>query len=130
MSQVECCFLNLPGHLIQFGPTLKVMIGFDPSFRPKVNSTPNLPPNEYSALIDTGATESCIDASVAATLGLPVVNQRIVSGAHGQGSVNVHLAQIHIPLFDSPSMGRSAAFTCTQEGSRTARFWDEPFSIV
>lgn len=97
MLQVECGFSGHPSYLVQFGPTLKVLIGFDPNYRPKGDNVPSLPPNEHNALIDTGATESCIDSSVAATLALPVVNERPVSGVHGQAKVNVHLAQIHIP---------------------------------
>ena len=96
MLQVECGFQN-SDYLVQFGPTLKVHIGFDPNYRPKDNGPLSLPTTEYHALIDTGATESCIDSSVAATLKLPVVNERPVSGAHGQGSLNVHLAQIYVP---------------------------------
>jgi hypothetical protein len=30
-------------------------------------------------------------------LNLPIVDQRRISGAHGAGLVNVHLAQIHVP---------------------------------
>ncbi len=97
MLQVECGFPNQPGYLIQFGPTLKVLIGFDPNYRSENDGKPNLPANEYAALIDTEASESCIDSTVAATSGLPVVNEAAVSGAHGQVKVNVHLAQIYIP---------------------------------
>jgi predicted aspartyl protease len=49
------------------------------------------------ALVDTGASESCIDGTLAAALKLPVVDRRMTAGAHGAKEVNMHLAQIHIP---------------------------------
>jgi predicted aspartyl protease len=48
------------------------------------------------ALVDTGAIESCIDSALAMTLRLPVVDRRMVAGAHGAKEVNVHLAHIHV----------------------------------
>ena len=58
MLEVECGFPDHHDYLILNGPTLKVLIGFDPDYRPRRGDTPRLDPNEYSALIDTGATES------------------------------------------------------------------------
>jgi hypothetical protein len=49
------------------------------------------------ALVDTGATESCIDNLLAATLKLPIVNRREVSGSAGKHVANVYLAQVHVP---------------------------------
>ena len=90
MSQSECGFVGQPDALIASGPTLKVLIGFDPDYRPEPNPIPNLPPVEHLALVDTGALESCIDSALAGTLGLPIVNRRLVSGVHGSDEVNVH----------------------------------------
>jgi predicted aspartyl protease len=75
------------------------MIGFDPTYVPgRVPPQPvHLPPTPHPALIDTGATESCIDSGLAMQLNLPIIDQRPISGIHGAGLVNVHLAQIHIP---------------------------------
>ena len=107
MPQVEC---GTPGHaglLIQRGPTVKVQIGFDAGYRPGPGRDvhPDLPAIEYDALIDTGASMSCIDSRVAAQLGLPSIDQRPVSGAHGAGAVNVHLAQLHIPALGFTQYG-------------------------
>ena len=52
------------------------------------------------ALVDTGASESCIDSLLATELGLPVVDRRSVSGTHGAHPVNVHLAQVYVPTLD------------------------------
>ena len=49
-----------------------------------------------AALVDTGATESCIDNLLAATLNLPIVNRRKLAGAFGAKEVNMHLAQVRI----------------------------------
>ena len=97
MYQVECGFVNQIQSLVQFGPTLQVQIGFDRSYRPTDDPVPNLPSNSYHALIDTGAAMSCIDSQIAASLGLPVIDEQPTSGIHGSEMVNVHLAQIHIP---------------------------------
>lgn len=49
------------------------------------------------ALVDTGATESCIDADLAAKLQLPIVDRRRVAGVSGIKDVDMHLAHIHVP---------------------------------
>lgn len=106
MSLVECGFAGAPDHLVRTGPTLKVLIGFDPVFRADSGAMPQLPATDYAALIDTGAQESCIDVDVAAALELPVIDENLVSGVHGPAPVNVHLAQIRIPALDFIQSGR------------------------
>ena len=106
MPAVDCGFQNNPDALARFGPTLIVRIGFDENFEPGEGRTPDLPENEYHALVDTGAGESCIDSALAATLNLPVVDRRPVSGVHGQEEVNVHLAQIYFPNLDWTTYGQ------------------------
>lgn len=84
--------------LVTLGPTLLVDIGFDASFKANVSAnrpTPGL--QNVHALVDTGATECCIDSLVAAQLALPAVDQRPVSGVHGQRLATFYLAQIYIP---------------------------------
>lgn len=99
MPHIDCGFSDNIELLVHFGPSLLVQIGFDSNYRPTANSIPNLPNNTYPALIDTGASTSCIDSVVADALKLPIINEQSVSGVHGPGKVNVHLAQIHIPQF-------------------------------
>lgn len=56
-----------------------------------------MPIDLLPALVDTGASESCIDSALAAKLNLPIVNRRDIAGAHGSGAVDFHLAQIYVP---------------------------------
>ena len=83
--------------LVQYGPTLLVRVGFDSAFDPGHSGRPNLPETPVPALVDTGASESCIDSDLAAHLGLPIVDRMEIGGVHGLGEVNVHLAQIYVP---------------------------------
>lgn len=83
--------------LVRFGPTLYVQIGFDPAFRPAQIGRPSLPEIPLPALVDTGATASCIDSALAVQLGLPIVDRGEVAGVQGVSYVNVHLAQIYVP---------------------------------
>jgi len=102
MVQTKCGFDNGPTHtgsdlLIMLGPTLLVNIGFDPTYNPQKKVVPVPGITGVQALVDTGATESCIDSLLAAKLKLPVVDRREISGVHGKREVNVYLAQVHVP---------------------------------
>jgi predicted aspartyl protease len=107
MAETDCGFSDIPGGakgsilLEMYGPTILVDIGFDPNFKATVPvKTPVAGMKGLKALVDTGATESCIDSLLAAQLNLPVVDKRIVGGVHGSLQVNVHLAQVHIPAIN------------------------------
>jgi predicted aspartyl protease len=104
MPSAKCGFKDVPGGapaselLVSIGPTLLVDIGFDPDYKPPPN--PNVPVpgiKGIHALVDTGATESCIDSMLATQLALPIVDKRVVSGVSGPQEVNIHLAQVHVP---------------------------------
>ncbi len=104
MVKTLCGFNDVPGGapgcelLVGLGPTLFVNIGFDPNFDPKTAKAPPVPSvTGIRALVDTGASESCIDALLAAQLNLPIVDQRPVSGVGGQHMVNMHMAQVFAP---------------------------------
>lgn len=58
--------------------------------------------------MDTGASESCIDSSLAGALNLPVVERQPVAGVHGADEVNIHLAQILVPDLAYTIYGRFA----------------------
>ena len=90
------------------GPTILVDIGFDPNYKPAPNAKPIPGVSGVQALVDTGATESCIDSQLAAQLNLPIVDRRKVSGAHGAQEVNVHLAQVHVPALSFTIYGAFA----------------------
>jgi hypothetical protein len=105
VATTKCGFDDIPGGatgkemLVGYGPTLIVDIGFDPKYKP--TSQPPVVPvaglKGLHALVDTGATESCIDSLLAAQLGLPIVDKRKISGVGGGHDVNIHLAQVHVP---------------------------------
>lgn len=84
--------------LVANGPTLYVDIGFDPAYTP---ATARTPPAQgitgIRALVDTGATESCIDNLLGAQLNLPIVDRRNISGSTGKHMVDMYLAQIQSP---------------------------------
>jgi len=92
--------------LIAFGPTLHVLIGFDPNFHPDHSPFPNLPELELPALVDTGATESCIDSALAQKLQLPAVDTGQISGVQGTSETVFYLAQIYVPSLNYTIYGR------------------------
>jgi len=102
MSMALCGFSDCDlgegrDRLIINGPTLFVNVGFDPDYdASRHEQMPNLP-TEILALIDTGATESCIDADLAISLGLQVFDRREVAGSGGSYEVDMYLVQMHVP---------------------------------
>jgi predicted aspartyl protease len=104
MAETKCGFDDVPGGatgqqlLVAYGPTLLVDIGFDPTFNSAVVGPPPIPGMKgIQALVDTGATESCIDSLLATQLNLPIVDRRQISGVHGQHTANMHMAQVVVP---------------------------------
>src|SRR5437764_11276337 len=101
MAKAKCGFDSIPGGasgqqlLATLGPTLLVDIGFDPTFDPKASNLPVPGLRGIRALVDTVASESCIDSLLATQLNLPVVDKRRVCGISGPQEVFIHLAQIH-----------------------------------
>lgn len=117
MAIIECGFpagLSLPGSpnslsaqaaLVWRGPTIQVDIGFDPAMfgtaLPPVpgGSAPPLaiPAVQVPALLDTGATESSIDETLAQQLQLPLIDKANSAGIGGIITLNIYLANIIIP---------------------------------
>jgi predicted aspartyl protease len=100
MVQTKCGFDYGAGGkgcdlLVLLGPTLLVDIGFDQNYRVG-HGLPVAGIKGINALVDTGATESCIDNLLAANLKLPIVDRRTVSGSAGKHVANVYLAQVHV----------------------------------
>jgi hypothetical protein len=94
----ECGFDDIPGG--QKGSVLLVSQG----------------PTLLKALVDSGATESCIDSLLAAQLNLPIVDRRNVSGVHGSDPVNMHLAQVYVPALGTTINGAFAGVHLTAGG--------------
>ena len=113
MPTVECGFPTggIPGLspaavLTRIGPTVSVIIG---SYPPSSGVAPTASQiQQVPALIDTGATLSCIDDMLAKQLQLQVVDQWITSGASGPVKLDVYLGQITIPSLNLTQFGRFA----------------------
>ena len=95
--------------LTEFGPTLRIQVGFDWVYELGHSLTPQLPEALQPALVDTGATESCIDSVLARRLGLPVVDHEAVSGVGGEFKTEVYLAQVYVPDLDMMLYGGFSA---------------------
>ena len=100
MATVDCGYPANPDLLAEIGPALEVSIGCDPDYVDDRHGVPRPQVTEMLALVDTGASECFIDASLAAVLKLPIVDRQTVTAAHGLADVNVYLAQIHVPALD------------------------------
>jgi len=110
MRSTTCGFQNLGNitggqRLAYIGPSLAVDIGFDASHHHASTTPPTPGAKGVSALVDTGANQCCIDATLAMQLQLPIVNQVKVSGVHGAAMANMHLAQIHVPSLNQTIWG-------------------------
>jgi predicted aspartyl protease len=115
MAETTCGFNDVEGGvsggelLVNFGPTLLVDIGFDEKFDPgDFTKKPKPSLKGVYALVDTGATESCIDNLLAAQLNLPIVDRRSIAGVGGEHVVNVYIAQIHVPSLKFTAYGAFA----------------------
>lgn len=118
MFSAKCGFTD-GNALVHKGPTLNVQIGFDPLHLALPDGNlyiPKLPDAVLPALVDTGATESCIDSSLAKQLNLPVVDRRRVAGAITAEKVDVYLAQIYVVSLDHVIYGRFAGVNLKSSG--------------
>jgi hypothetical protein len=123
MRVTKCGFVNTAGAsgrdlLVTHGPTLLVDIGFDPAYDPAAPTRPTLTETKLWALVDTGATESCIDSDLATKLGLPVVDRRRIGGVSGLKEVNMYLAHIHIPTLNFTLYGAFAGVDLIAGGQK------------
>ncbi len=123
MAEARCGFDEVSGDahgsdlLVSFGPTLLVDIGFDPAYVPSQTLTvPLAGLTAVQALVDTGATTSCIDNLLAIELGLPVVDRMPISGVGGQHLANMYLAQIHVPALNRTLYGAFAGVNLRDGG--------------
>lgn len=95
--------------LVVLGPTLIVDIGFDANYDAAIpGARPFTQLQGSHALVDTGASISCIDSAVAATLQLPIVDRQRVAGSGGAHQVNMHLGQIFVPALQTVFYGAFA----------------------
>lgn len=125
MRSAKCGFNDVAatkGHdlLMINGPTLLVDIGFDPTY--DVAAMPPMVPKSAIqgvwALVDTGATESCLDDQLALGLGLPLVDRRPLGGISGRKEANMYLAQVHVPPLNFTIYGMFAGVDLVAGGQR------------
>jgi hypothetical protein len=124
MAKTKCGFDNQGGlHgsaiLASLGPTLLVDIGFDSEF--KIQNSALIPKpaiTNVEALVDTGASESCIDSLLAVQLNLPVVDKRKFGGIGGEQVVDMYMAQIRVPLLSFTIYGLFAGVHLAAGGQR------------
>src|SRR5579872_6708195 len=113
MASTKCGFNDSPtaagsALLTLLGPTLKVDIGFDSTFRVGGNKIPIPGITAVDALVDTGAQECCIDNALASRLGLPIVDRRPIAGSNGTHTANMYQAQVRIPALNFTMVGSFA----------------------
>jgi predicted aspartyl protease len=107
--------------LITYGPSLGVDVGYDEKFdyATKANVGLNVPESAAKnilALVDTGATESCIDETLAESLNLTVVDRIDIAGVGGTHKANLYLAHIDIPAIALTDWGRFAGVKLAEGG--------------
>jgi predicted aspartyl protease len=121
----KCGFDDAPGSkgadmLGLIGPTLVVNIGFDPAYQPAQTAAPAAGISGVWALVDTGAAASCIDDQLANNLGLPVIDQKPISGTIGSHTANIYLAQVNVPALQRTIYGPFAGVHLVAGGQRHA----------
>ncbi len=97
---------NGPGQglLLELGPTLIVDIGFDPNYL-RGGPDPVLAVKGVRAIVDTGATASCIDSGLAMQLGLPICDRQPLCGVGGRHDANMHLGHVFVPALSRVILG-------------------------
>jgi hypothetical protein len=124
MVETKCGFndgngLAGSGHLVVHGPTLLVDIGLDLAYDVTNSaSPPSLAETKLWALVDTGATESCIDLDLAQRLALPLVDRRHIGGVSGRQEVGMYMAHVHIPSLNYTIHGLFAGVNLIAGGQR------------
>ena len=86
--------------LQQRGPVLQVVVSAEQNMAQALlqQGQPVPPPRPGLALIDTGASFTCIDDQVAKELGLPIIDVVSMSSAsHAQHQCNIYPVQISVP---------------------------------
>ena len=89
--------------LVSAGPTINVLVGQPPL--PDEPTADHLRLEQVVALIDTGASTSCIDEKFATDLGLTIIDEQT---AHGIGGSKLHsrfLALMQVPELSTHATG-------------------------
>lgn len=129
MPILDAGFRGQDGHadgqmLIAYGPTVEVTVGH---YVPE--NEPARPSKAVLALVDTGACQSCIDAVLAAELGLPVIDTARIAGAGGESVHDVFLAHITIPQLEVVQYGRFTGVNLRAGGQEHAVLLGRTFLV-
>lgn len=93
-----------PDDLIASGPTMMVLVGLSYDTFPDPHLDTMTPP--LYALIDTGASHTCVDKTLAIQLELPIRGKPFsIAGIAGSETVNMHLGQIYMPALGETLSG-------------------------
>lgn len=100
-QQADGSVINLPPSIamMQSGPTAQVIIGIAQTFADQFlqQGVPLPTPISGNALIDTGASTTCIDAGAAQAMGLPVIDVvQMTSASHAATDSNVYPIQMQV----------------------------------
>jgi predicted aspartyl protease len=122
MPRAECGFDNetdVSGTdlLALHGPTILIDVGYDSGYGP--NATDWKPTEREAgllALIDTGASLSCIDDEVAKQLKLPIIDVKKFGTPNGGSMHNIYAAQIAIPTLRLVQFGQFAGVRMAEGG--------------
>lgn len=102
--------------LLRFGPSIRVSVS--PYSDPSKLELPLPPGNPTLALIDTGATESCIDTRLAEQLGLQAIDTMMLGGVRGLAEHPVFMAYVSIFELGMAQYGRFAGVNLADGGQQ------------
>lgn len=97
----------------RIGPLIQLAI-WPPGYAPPSAMVPGTAPLQvslYTALIDTGASNTCISAKVIADLGLSPSGKVAVGGVHGSQATNGYQFQVAIVFIQGPPSATGAVLT-------------------
>ena len=98
-----------PALLVRHGPSLKINVGYDRNYVAGFGGFPKPDAEHLDALIDTGASDTFIDESLASDLRLPLIDRADVSTARGVERVNIYFGQIRVVAVGGIVIGKFAA---------------------
>ena len=82
---------------------------------------------EYTALIDTGASVNCIDNLIAKQLKLKVIDSRLMRSANNSGLTPIYLGQVFIPKLKETIFGEFYGADLSQSGQHHKSLLGTPF---
>ena len=97
----------MPCISIQFepnnGPIIQLGIAPPASMQGLIAGQPNIQITGATALLDTGASVTCITSKLAQDVGLKPMGKRPMSSASGTKAMNTYLADVFLPFGDPTS---------------------------